>query len=310
MLFFYKNMLFTGYYMKFYNLVEKKSITEDIEKMLRTMEQSLRVYITLHDRLGVFFRENGTTALPGGRNMHACPYCKAGRFTEPKWNSYCPRDCFLRSDELAIREGRPFTTTCWKGVFELVIPIMRSNATALILYAGGWQGKIPKTTKLPDKYRKMHGQLPDIPTEKDIVNLIHVLSAFGQGLISRMDMLAPSDSERSGRRESIMQFIHENAHRQIKLEDLAKHLFLSPSRTSHIVNQNFAMPFKKILIRERMSRARNLLQEEWLNIGAIAEAVGYDNVYYFNTAFKKWYGMPPGRFRRQQLTGSDRASDK
>lgn len=51
-------------------------------------------------------------------------------------------------------------------------------------------------------------------------------------------------------------------------------------------------------IRElKMKKAVELLQEQKWTLQQVAEAVGYKYAQHFSTAFKKNYGVPPGRFR-------------
>lgn len=52
------------------------------------------------------------------------------------------------------------------------------------------------------------------------------------------------------------------------------------------------------ILKVRMEKAKNLLlSEPDKDIAQIAEAVGYNNSTYFTTAFKKYYGVTPSRFR-------------
>jgi AraC-like DNA-binding protein len=47
----------------------------------------------------------------------------------------------------------------------------------------------------------------------------------------------------------------------------------------------------------RISRARAILTETDLPIKAISDSLGYQNVHYFNRQFKRFVGIPPGRYR-------------
>ncbi|MBR6748075.1 MAG: helix-turn-helix transcriptional regulator, partial [Clostridia bacterium] len=48
----------------------------------------------------------------------------------------------------------------------------------------------------------------------------------------------------------------------------------------------------------RISEAKRLINEGKLNINQISEAVGYDNIYYISSAFKKQTGMTLTEFSR------------
>jgi AraC-like DNA-binding protein len=40
-----------------------------------------------------------------------------------------------------------------------------------------------------------------------------------------------------------------------------------------------------------------MLRSGFFTLADIAAEVGYTNVYYFNTAFKRYFGEPPGKWR-------------
>jgi AraC-like DNA-binding protein len=84
---------------------------------------------------------------------------------------------------------------------------------------------------------------------------------------------------------------------------LAAHLHLSPSRTSHAVKEFTGMSFQDLLLKERMARATILLESSGDSLAEIAAKLGFENEFYFNRAFKKACGTPPGSFRRLRLAG-------
>ncbi len=47
-----------------------------------------------------------------------------------------------------------------------------------------------------------------------------------------------------------------------------------------------------------MNQARTLLENDWLTLEEIAGRTGFRNVYYFNSVFRKHFGTPPGRYRK------------
>ena len=57
------------------------------------------------------------------------------------------------------------------------------------------------------------------------------------------------------------------------------------------------MPPMQYIIDRRMKRAQSMLRSGFFTLADIAAEVGYTNVYYFNTAFKRYFGEPPGKWR-------------
>lgn len=53
--------------------------------------------------------------------------------------------------------------------------------------------------------------------------------------------------------------------------------------------------------RVRISKAKSLLNDLSLSIETVSSAVGYTNIKTFTRAFKKFNGMPPAEFRRQEI---------
>lgn len=51
----------------------------------------------------------------------------------------------------------------------------------------------------------------------------------------------------------------------------------------------------------RMKKAIELLNRHSLTIDQIAEAIGYKNQFYFTKRFKKYYGMPPSKYKQKNL---------
>jgi AraC-like DNA-binding protein len=48
----------------------------------------------------------------------------------------------------------------------------------------------------------------------------------------------------------------------------------------------------------RMRHAAVLLAHDAYSVEAVAGRVGYDNPYAFSTAFKRYMGVPPSRYRQ------------
>ena len=52
------------------------------------------------------------------------------------------------------------------------------------------------------------------------------------------------------------------------------------------------------LIKVRLAKAKELIEESGLPIKAVAKKVGYDDAYHFSKLFKKYYGSPPSSLRK------------
>ena len=91
--------------------------------------------------------------------------------------------------------------------------------------------------------------------------------------------------------------IGESSNERTSVKELA--------RASGYSRDHFARVFKQVvgqgphpfMLRARIDRARQLLLESGLSVGKIAEALGYQDVYFFSKQFKQKTGMAPSKYR-------------
>lgn len=93
-------------------------------------------------------------------------------------------------------------------------------------------------------------------------------------------------------------FIHQNYNKDISLQQLADHVFLSPNYLSYLFKLEMNQTITEYIINNRLEKAKYLLKNTPLKIAQVSRQVGYDNVPYFTSLFKKYYGMTPGNSRK------------
>jgi AraC-like DNA-binding protein len=83
--------------------------------------------------------------------------------------------------------------------------------------------------------------------------------------------------------------------------DLAAEAGLSRSAFVERFTAAMGTPPMQYIAKSRMLLAKELLVERQKSISQVAAAVGYDAEAAFNRAFKREFGMPPARWRDQQV---------
>jgi AraC-like DNA-binding protein len=272
-----------------------------IERAIRSLEDLLRVSITVIDRDGVFHSPEGLSLLDYNRQSHKKnPVCAHG-FSDTACIWHCRHEMNARGAE----EDGPFVHTCWKGVREVVVPLVRNGIHFGSLYAGIWRQagvlRPPTNEPLPDEAIEAYGQLPEFDESRAEL-IAAMLATFAQGMLSQLDEAVILDAPPESRKAEIRRYIRYHAARRIALADLAEELHLSASRTSHAVRDLFGKSFRDLLREERVQRAKYLLQSSDYPVGQIARQVGMPDEYHFNRTFKACVGIPPGRFRKQTST--------
>ncbi|MFP7478910.1 AraC family transcriptional regulator [Terribacillus saccharophilus] len=89
--------------------------------------------------------------------------------------------------------------------------------------------------------------------------------------------------------------------REIKAEDLAKQVNLSPSALYHHFKQITTMTPIQYQRALRLQEARRLIIGEDMRAADAAFKVGYESPSYFNREYRKMFGNPPGRDRKENL---------
>ncbi len=87
----------------------------------------------------------------------------------------------------------------------------------------------------------------------------------------------------------------------LSLSDLAARLGLSPRQTQRLLVKFYGKTFQEKKTEARMSAAAILLADRQRSITSIAEALGYFSAEHFSCAFRKYYQVSPGRYRREEL---------
>ncbi|WP_020620982.1 response regulator [Paenibacillus daejeonensis] len=94
-----------------------------------------------------------------------------------------------------------------------------------------------------------------------------------------------------------LEYMHEHYDDNLSLRDVAEHVFLSPNYVGELFRTELGVSFTDQLIQIRVNKAKELLQLPQLKLYEVAQRVGYQNIGYFNTVFKKVTGYTPKQYR-------------
>ena len=269
-------------------------------QLVEDVQKRYGVVLTLRDRLGILRLPSGEP-LFRQRSYHMHYYCRLERDMHTSFNRQCNAHCGLAVRRRCSKDAAPFVTNCWKGAREVVVPIWRNGHHAITIFAGAFRAadgqNKPSEKTFSEAVRKSYLTLPEYDDNLGR-ELVRVLYTLGQGIMHEADQLHIKQGENNDRKQQIRAFIFNFAHVQCKLQDLAQHLFLSPSRTSQVVRDIFGVSFQDLVIQERIERAKHLLSTTTQNQETIADRCGFNNAFYFNRLFKKIAGVTPGAYRK------------
>ncbi|GIQ67542.1 response regulator [Xylanibacillus composti] len=97
----------------------------------------------------------------------------------------------------------------------------------------------------------------------------------------------------------IQTYIGDRLDRALTLKEVANHFSFSPNYLGQLFKEETGESFSEYITRERMERAKKLLQNPTLKVYEVANAVGCKNMTHFSKLFKDYVGMTAGEYRKQ-----------
>lgn len=257
-----------------------------IEAALRAAEQALGVIITVRDLTGWLRRPDGTSLLDAEWNSHRRQdVCRTG--FAPACVQHCRHDC----NQTLRQSGAMHATRCWKNVREVLTPVVQNGSLQGYLFAGAWRDGQEPQGSWAEAWRRL-----PVWDEAEAGRIGSVLSLVADGLwcLAERGRATPLPSDRTGR---IRSFIRSNPGRG--RIGLARHLGLSPSRTSHLVQELCGSSLQELVIDERLAAAQRLLADTDLAVAEIGRRVGWGDPPHFARIFRRRTGCAPAEWRRQ-----------
>lgn len=95
----------------------------------------------------------------------------------------------------------------------------------------------------------------------------------------------------------VISYLEKNLDKKISISDLCKVVATNHSTLNFRFRRAFNCSTGDYIIKFKMENAKKLLLTSAYNVGEIAYRLGFENQYYFSTAFKKKEGLSPTAFR-------------
>ena len=132
----------------------------------------------------------------------------------------------------------------------------------------------------------------DLLKQELVVHLLRHYSVFNHRLECHVKGLSKKQLRR------VNDYIESYFHTDISLKELAGLISLSEYHFARLYKQSTKVTPYQYILTCRFKRAQQLLVETSLTTQQIAFQVGYKDDSTFNKAFSKYYGVPPGIYRK------------
>jgi len=99
--------------------------------------------------------------------------------------------------------------------------------------------------------------------------------------------------------EKALEYIENHYNEPITMNDVARKLYLNATYFCKMFKDEMGESFTKYLMRLRIQKAIEFMNDPTLKIYEIAEKVGYSDVQYFTKIFKNFHGVTPMQYREK-----------
>ena len=154
-----------------------------------------------------------------------------------------------------------------------------------------------------DDVEQVERQLADIGKQMMAAESLEVLDSILNGVFEEHGYARALSADYSSAIRSAISYMEERYAGPLTLSDVAAHAGLSSEYLSRLFKEETGVKFVVYLNNLRLKHALRLLETTNLKVYEVAEQVGYSNLSYFSTVFKKNFGQNPFDYKNNCRQG-------
>ena len=128
--------------------------------------------------------------------------------------------------------------------------------------------------------------------------LIHICRRDDNVKFSQRAVSARSTAHSMILAQRIQDYLQEHYAEKLSLQGLSNEMGVSVSQIKRVFREQLGKTMVSCITELRIAQAKRLIREGSLNFSQIAEAVGYESIYYFSALFKKQTGRTLTEYQR------------
>lgn len=154
--------------------------------------------------------------------------------------------------------------------------------------------------RLEQKYKEIKSTLPNLKLLIDEIKKSDNLDDLMEKIIVFSTKAAEGIGVSSDHViKLIIIYMNKNYDQDLKLETIAKMFNYNSAYLGKIFKKEIGERFNDVLNSIRIENAKRLLNDTDLKVYQVSEAVGYNNIDYFYSKFKKYVGVSPKEFKKE-----------
>ena len=274
---------------------------QDLQSLIDMLTKGRKLHICIMDVSGIL--NTSVTEVSGKNKMHIKEFCNIAKSTD-KGYALC-MECKGRANTKAVTGKKPFCGHCRYGLYEAAHPVVIGENVAAVVYVGNAIIDIDQTNsriesaclqsgvdtqalfKQLEECEKLHSADDLFAIAEIVADYIKLLYRKEEKPKQQIHWLALA----------MKQYADQNYLMNPMLKQLAVLYQKNEKYMGRLFQKEIGMPFRKYCLLLRLQKAETMLKQAPSKIIDVAIECGFDNISYFNRAFKAHYGVSPTEYK-------------
>lgn len=273
---------------------------QSLKVLIDMLTKERKLHISILDLCGIL--NTPSTKIVFANVIHSKKFCDIAKSTE-KGFRLCLR-CKKLANTKAITHKKPYCGYCFYGLYEAAMPVIIGETVAAVVYVGNAITDTEQTYYKIDKACRHTNvdsqQLYKQANECEFLNSEDELLKIAEIVCDYIKMLYVKEPKTPSSMHWLVLALKQYAERMYRsnptLKDLSVIYHKNEKYMGRLFTKEMHVSFHEYCLLLKLQKAEALLLGTKDKIIDIALESGFDNISYFNRAFKKQYGTSPSEY--------------